>query len=78
MWNTEIMVLIIYLDFDGFDLSKTEIRIGINEEFSIGKSQLRGNTQMHSHTFLFCIGYTYFSLRYPSMSGKNPLELYLR
>lgn len=36
---------------DLLNLLKTEIRIGMNEEFSIGKVQLRGNTQAHSHTF---------------------------
>lgn len=41
---------------DLLNLLKTEIRIGMNEEFSIGKAQLRGNTQAHTGTlthFLF-------------------------
>lgn len=38
---------------DLLNLLKTEIRIGMNEEFSIGKAQLRGNTQAHSHASCF-------------------------
>lgn len=43
----------LYQMSDLLNLLKTEIRIGMNEEFSIGKAQLRGSKQAHSHTSCF-------------------------
>lgn len=53
---------------DLLNLLKTEIRIGMNEEFSIGKAQLRGNTQAHSHTSCF---YKHLILSYHCLYQKN-------